>query len=350
MIDLKQLVRKNILDLKPYSSARDEFGGSDGIFLDANENPYGDLNRYPDPYQMQLKQVISERSRVLVEKIFLGNGSDEVIDLVFRVFCEPGKDKALTFVPTYGMYQVSAEINNIELTNLNLDDNFEIDLEALQPELADPSLKLILICSPNNPTGNCIAKEVVESILKSFNGIVLVDEAYIDFAPEKSMLALLDQYPNLIVTRTLSKAWGLAAARIGIAFTNSEIVNYLNKVKPPYNISAPNQQAALRALKNTKEYEANLERIREEKRKLQSNLEELEMIKKIYPSEANFILVEVDDANEIYSSLVARKVIIRNRDKQIKNCLRITVGSKEENEELIKYLKELNDEKSTLYR
>lgn len=350
MTELQKLVRKNVLELKPYSSARDEFGGADGIFLDANENPYGDLNRYPDPYQRQVKQLIAKRNNILAENIFLGNGSDEVIDLVFRVFCEPGKDKALTFQPTYGMYQVSADINNIALTNLDLDDNFEIDLEALQSELRDPSLQLILICSPNNPTGNCISNDAVERILQSFKGIVLVDEAYIDFAPEKSALRLLENYPKLIVTRTLSKAWGLASARIGIAFANSEIVGYLNKVKPPYNISGPNQQAALQALQNVQEYNANLALIRDEKRQLQSTLEELKIIRKMYPSEANFILVEVDDADEIYNALVARKVILRNRNKQIKNCLRITVGSSEENQQLITNLKELNDEKSTLYR
>lgn len=340
-IDIKNLVRKNILNLKPYSSARDEFEGENGIFLDANENPFGELNRYPDPYQLKIKQKLSELNQISTENIFLGNGSDEVIDLAFRIFCEPKKDKVLTFSPTYGMYEVSANINDVELINVELKDNFQIDLESLKPYLNDENLKIIFICSPNNPTGNSIKN--IKYILENFNGIVFIDEAYIDFSPEESFTNQIKNYPNLIVSQTFSKAWGMASVRVGIAYASEEIIKFYNKVKPPYNISQLNQDAILNTLndENINQVSENIKIILEEKKSLIQNLEKLDLVKKIFPSDANFILIEVDNANSVYQELVKKKVIIRNRNSVIKNCLRITVGSPDENKKLIETLQTL---------
>jgi len=339
MFDITKTVRPNILNLEPYSSARDEFGGSEGIFLDANENPFGDLNRYPDPLQKAVKQKLSEVKGIAADNIFLGNGSDEIIDLCFRVFCEPARDKALTFVPTYGMYEVSAAINNVELIKVPLTDDFQVDTEEITSLLLDPLVKLIFICSPNNPTGNCI--NAVEFIIRNFNGIVVVDEAYIDFAESESVSKKLDQYPNLIVLQTLSKAWGLAAARVGTAFASVDIIKYLNKVKPPYNISTLNQSAALYALQEISKFELQRNIILQEKGKLLAELEKLEYVVKIYPSDTNFFLVEVKDADAIYNKLIRSKIIIRNRNKIVKNCLRITIGTPAENEVLLAELKNI---------
>jgi len=339
MFDITKIVRPNILNLEPYSSARDEFKGSEGIFLDANENPFGNLNRYPDPLQKKVKQKLSEVKGIPAENIFLGNGSDEIIDLCFRVFCEPAKDKALTFVPTYGMYEVSAAINNVELIKLPLNTDFQIDIDAATPLLNDTAIKLIFICSPNNPTGNSI--EAVEYIIQNFNGIVVVDEAYIDFADSKSVSKKLGQYPNLIVLQTLSKAWGLAAARVGIAFAGTNIIKYLNKVKPPYNISTPNQSAALAVLQETEKFELQRNIIIQEKSKLLQELENLDYVIKVYPSDTNFFLVEVKDADAVYNQLINNQIIIRNRNKVVKNCLRITIGSPAENEALLAELKNI---------
>lgn len=339
MFDLTTIVRKNILGLEPYSSARDEFEGSEGIFLDANENPFGNLNRYPDPLQKAVKQRLSEIKGIPIENIFLGNGSDEIIDLCFRVFCEPGRDKALTFVPTYGMYEVSAAINNVELVKVQLNENFQIDTDAATPLLADPSLKMIFICSPNNPTGNSI--DAVEYIIQNFNGIVIVDEAYIDFAEAQSVSQKLNHYPNLIVLQTLSKAWGLAAARVGIAFGSIDIIKYINKVKPPYNISTPNQSAALYTLQDVAKYEFQKNIILQEKEKMLKEVEKLEYVVKIYPSDTNFFLAEVTNADSIYQQLINQHIIIRNRNKIVKNCLRITIGTPTENEALLTALKNI---------
>ncbi|WP_313598969.1 histidinol-phosphate transaminase [Epilithonimonas vandammei] len=340
-IDIKNLVRKNILNLKPYSSARDEFEGENGIFLDANENPFGELNRYPDPYQLKIKQKLSELNQISTENIFLGNGSDEVIDLAFRIFCEPKKDKVLTFSPTYGMYEVSANINDVELINVELKDNFQIDLESLKPYLNDENLKIIFICSPNNPTGNSIKN--IEYILENFNGIVFIDEAYIDFSPEESFTNQIKNYPNLIVSQTFSKAWGMASVRVGIAYASEEIIKFYNKVKPPYNISQLNQDAIIKTLndENINQVSENIKIILEEKKSLIQNLEKLDLVKTIFPSDANFILIEVDNANSVYQELVNQNVIIRNRNSVIKNCLRITVGSPDENKKLIETLQTL---------
>lgn len=341
MIKIENIVRPNILELQPYSSARDEFSGKDGIFLDANENPFGTLNRYPDPYQKELKERLAELKEVNTNNIFIGNGSDEVIDLAYRIFCSPGFDKALTFSPTYGMYDVSAAINNIELLKLPLNQDFQIDLEKVKPFFNDSSIKLIFICSPNNPTGNLINKNDIEFILNHFNGIVILDEAYIDFAETDSFISLIDKYNNLIVSQTFSKAWGLAAARVGLAYANSEIISIYNKVKPPYNVSEINQQAAIKALDNITIYKENLNLILNEKDRLKNQLEEIDLVKKIYPSDANFLLVGVDNANELYQLLVEQKIITRNRNKQVANCIRISVGTPEENKELINALKNI---------
>ncbi len=338
-MEIKQLVRKNIQAVKPYSSARDEFTGPAGVFLDANENPFGTLNRYPDPLQRELKQKLSELRAVPVQCIFAGNGSDEVLDLAFRIFCEPGADKALTFSPTYGMYEVSAAINNIELINIPLNASFQIDLEALDPYMEDERIKLIFICSPNNPTGNSI--DGIEEVLKRFKGIVIVDEAYIDFSSRDSLTNKLNEYPNLIVTQTLSKAWGLAAARIGIAYAGAAIIEYLNKVKPPYNISLLNQQAALAALGNYESYLHNKAILLRERQMLETRLREAALVKKIYPSDANFLLVEVTNAGRVYNSLIQQGIITRNRGSLISNCIRITVGSPSENQQLLNALKQV---------
>ncbi len=336
MKTLDKLIRTNIQKLKPYSSARDEYKGSDGIFLDANENPFGDLNRYPDPYQNELKTKLAELKSVNTNSIFVGNGSDEVIDLAFRIFCEPGKDKALTFSPTYGMYEVSAAINNVELIKVPLNSEFQIDFDLTKPFLNDSSIKLIFICSPNNPTGNSIAG--IEEILKSFDGIVIVDEAYIDFSEKESWLKRLTEFPNLIISQTFSKAWGLAAARVGLAYANPAVINWFNKVKPPYNVSVLNQKAALNALQQNDETFKKIKLIRSEKLELEKNLSSMQIVKKVYPSDGNFLLVQVLYTNKIYDYLADQKIVVRNRNSVIKNCLRITVGSPEENKKLLNAL------------
>lgn len=349
MIKIDDIVRPNILELQPYSSARDEFTGKDGIFLDANENPFGELNRYPDPYQKELKERLAELKGVKTNSIFIGNGSDEVIDLAFRIFCSPGFDKALTFSPTYGMYDVSSAINNVELLKLPLNDVFQIDLEKVKPYLTDTHVKLIFICSPNNPTGNLIRKTDIEFILNNFMGIVILDEAYIDFAKGESLIGFTNQYNNLIVSQTFSKSWGLAAARVGLAYANPQIISLYNKVKPPYNVSELNQKAAIEALANQSDFQENLNTILTQKENLKTKLSKISLVKKIYPSDANFLLVEVDNADELYSTLVEQKIITRNRNKQVNNCIRISVGTPEENNKLINTLKNIN-EKSIIYR
>lgn len=341
MINIKKIVRPNILKLEAYSSARDEFTGKEGVFLDANENPFGNLNRYPDPYQKELKNQLAAIKNVATDNIFIGNGSDEIIDLAFRIFCTPGKDKALSFTPTYGMYEVSANINNVSLLKLPLNKDFQIDTTQLQPYLKDENLKLIFVCSPNNPTGNLLNKQDIEFILQNFNGIVIIDEAYIDFAEADSLIELINTYNNLIVSQTFSKAWGLASARVGMAYASPEIIQFYNKVKPPYNVSRLNQKAATLALQNQDVFQANLKTILTEKEKLKIALQELSIVKKIYPSAANFWLIEVDNATALYNHLVQQKVIIRNRTKQVNNCIRITVGSPEENQKLLNALKNI---------
>ncbi len=342
MFNLKEIVRPNILSLKPYSSARDEFSGKEGIFLDANENPYGELNRYPDPHQKELKQKLSGLKSISTENIFIGNGSDEVIDLTFRIFCTPGIDKALTFSPTYGMYEVSAAINAINLIQIPLNEEFQIDLLGVKSILTNSNLKLIFIASPNNPTGNLINRADIIFLLENFKGIVFIDEAYIDFAPSPSWISSIKKYPNLIVSQTMSKAWGLAAARIGTAYGSEEIIQLFSKIKPPYNVSELNQKAAIKALENKAEFQKNKEIILSEKEKLVIALNQSELVTKIYPSDANFLLLEVTDANKIYRKLVDQKIIIRNRTNIIQDCIRISVGTPTENAQLLKALQNIS--------
>lgn len=341
MVDINKLVRENVLRLTPYSCARDEFNGKTGIFMDANENPYGNLNRYPDPYQRDLKKAISKVKGIEEEKIFLGNGSDEIIDLCFRIFCNPGIDKALIFPPTYGMYEVSASVNDIEILKVPLNESFQINLQKVKSVFSDKRLKLIFICSPNNPTANSMNFADIEYIIAEFNGIVLIDEAYIDFSEKPSVIRLVDKYPNLILMQTLSKAFGLASVRIGMAFSNPAIVQYFNKMKPPYNISTINQKAALYKLDNIDGYNNQIIKIKQERERLSANLIKMKIIEKVYPSDANFLLVKVKNADYIYKTLVDKNIITRNRSRVINNCLRITVCKKTENDKLVNALKSI---------
>ena len=340
MTDTDKLVRKNILELTPYSCARDEYKGSDGIFLDANENPFGPLNRYPDPYQSDLKRAVSLIKGIPEKKIFLGNGSDEIIDLCFRIFCTPGKDKALTFSPSYGMYSVSAAVNDVEMITVSLDENYNIDLKKVIPLLSGSSVKIVFICSPNNPTGNCMDRSAVETIITSFNGIAVIDEAYIDFSDNPSFKDSLERFPNLIVMHTFSKAFGLASVRVGIAFASESIISYFNKIKPPYNISTINQQTVLRRIAGKGYLKGQVRKIKSERKRMTAELTKLPLVKKIWPSDANFLLVQTADADAVYDYLSARKIIVRNRNSVAKNCIRITIGTRKENNNLLNALKD----------
>jgi histidinol-phosphate aminotransferase len=343
MSDLNKLVRENVKKLIPYSCARDEFKGKTGVFMDANENPFGTLNRYPDPYQKELKTAIAKVKGIEEEKIFLGNGSDEIIDLCYRIFCNPGVDKALTFTPTYGMYEVSASVNDIEVLKIPLNNNFQIDIEKAETLFRDKYLKLIFICSPNNPTANSMNPEDVESILSGFSGIVIIDEAYIDFSEQVSFISLINKFPNLILLQTFSKAFGLAAVRVGMAFANPGIIQYFNKMKPPYNISTINQKAALKKLGQVNQFQKQVYKIKKEKERLSQILPRIGIVEKVYPSDANFLLVKVNNANFIYNSLINMNIITRNRSSLVDNCLRITIGKKSENDKLINAFHELED-------
>ncbi len=342
MFDLKSIVRPNILKLEAYSSARDEFSGSSGIFLDANENPFGTLNRYPDPHQRALKAKLCEIKQVSVENCFIGNGSDEVIDLAFRIFCRPGIDKALSFTPSYGMYKVSAATNDVEMIEIPLTSDFQLNIEAAQPHFTNPNLKLIFICSPNNPTANLADIQHIEYILNHFNGIVFLDEAYIDFSNQKSWIYRINEYPNLIVSQTFSKAWAHAGIRVGTAFAEKKIIDLYDKVKPPYNVSLINQNAALQCLDNKQIFTENVNIILHEKRKILAELAKLPYVLNIYPSDANFVLITVNDADTIYNQLVENQIIVRNRNKVVKGGIRITIGTPEENTALISAMKKLS--------
>jgi histidinol-phosphate aminotransferase len=335
MLMPEKLIRPNILALKPYSSARDEFNGKTGIYLDANENPFGNLNRYPDPYQNALKDKLSSIKNIDLENIFVGNGSDEAIDLAFRIFCNPAEDKVIVCPPTYGMYEVSANINEIEIISIPLDDNFQLNVK----DILDTDAKMIFLCSPNNPTGNSL--DNLETIIQKFNGIVFVDEAYIDFSKQESLLRKVNEYPNLIVSQTLSKAWGKAAIRVGIAYASKEIISYYNKVKPPYNVSQLNQYEAIKTLEETDVFTKNKQSILSQRTRLIEHLSEMNFVEKIYPTDANFILVKTKNANAIYQKLIDEKIIVRNRHSVIENCLRITVGEPFENIKLLESLKKI---------
>lgn len=349
MKNIEQLVRKNILALTPYRSARDEYFDTDKIMLDANENPYGENNRYPDPYQRTLKEAIATVKNTPVKNIFLGNGSDEIIDLIIRVFCNPGADNIIAFTPTYGMYKVSAAVNNINFIEIPLNKSFDIDENTISKALSIDA-KIAFVCSPNNPTGNIIDEKLLKMFINDFNGIVVIDEAYIDFSDKTSCIKKLNQFENLIVLQTLSKAWGLAGCRIGMAFSNPKIISYLNKIKPPYNISSLNQKEALKQLAKMEDYKRLVQQIKTEKEKLITNLKKLSFIKNIYPSETNFLLIQTTvSASIIYNYLITLGIIVRNRSKEIPNGLRISIGKPEENNQLIKALKNFEYEKSIIY-
>lgn len=349
--DLDKITRENIKKLIPYSSARDEYKGKEGVFLDANENSFGapvqsdnevSLNRYPDPMQIELKDKISKIKGLPIENIFLGNGSDEAIDILFRAFCNPGKDNVIVCPPTYGMYEVSANINDVEVKKVPLTkEEFQLDIETILKSI-DTSTKLIFICCPNNPTGNGVAWNSIKTILEKFNGIVVVDEAYINFASYRSLIPELLNYPNLVILQTLSKAWGLAGLRVGMAFASEPIIDIFNKIKPPYNINVASQKIALDALNNIDKINNWIKEIVSERQKLRTEIEKLSFVLKVYPSEANFLLVKTTDANKLYHFLESKQIIVRNRNNVMlcEGCVRITIGTKQENIELIKALKE----------
>ncbi|MDO6436990.1 histidinol-phosphate transaminase [Cyclobacterium sp. 1_MG-2023] len=345
--DLQKLLRPHIASLKPYSSARDEYTGEEGIFLDANENALGSVseqtfNRYPDPYQSKLKKKLGEIKQVLPANIFLGNGSDEAIDLLFRAFCNPGVDNVIIMPPTYGMYEVSAGINDVATKKVPLSSSFEIEVEKVL-EAVDQHTKIIFICSPNNPSGNKISRQSIYQILTKFDGLVVIDEAYIDFSDEPSFSLELNHYPNMLVMQTLSKAWGLAALRLGMAYASKEIIGILNKIKPPYNISGLTQDTVLKAMGNTKVLADMVKEILVQKDKLELALEQIPEVEKVYPSAANFLLAKVPHANQVYQKLIEEKIIVRDRSKvqRCEDCLRITVGNEEENKQFIQALKEV---------
>ena len=341
--ELERLVRPNILALEPYSCARDEFKGMDAhVFLDANENPYnGPLNRYPDPLQENLKAALSSLKGVSPEKIFLGNGSDEAIDLVYRVFCEPKCDNVVAIAPTYGMYKVCADINEVEYRPVPLDENFQLNAEALLASV-DAHTKVIWLCSPNNPSGNCLQRDEIVKVLRGFEGIVVLDEAYSDFSDQMPFRLMLDEFPNIIVLNTFSKAWASASIRLGMAFASAEIIGLFNKVKYPYNVNQLTQQQALEMLKDPYEIDKYVKILLAERSRLMQSFQELPICEQIYKTDANFFLAKVTDAKAIYDYLVDRGIIVRNRSKiqLCQNCLRITIGNRTENNELLAALRQ----------
>jgi histidinol-phosphate aminotransferase len=354
--NLQQLIRKNILQLQPYSSARHEFTGNASVFLDANENPEGypissdvinvndaQYNRYPDPLQWPLKFKLATIKGVPAENIFIGNGSDEVIDLAYRIFCEPAIDNVIICNPTYGMFIVAANINNVVIKQVPLTQSFQLDVDGIINAI-DGKTKMIFICSPNNPTGNCMQVNDIEIILNNFNGIVIVDEAYINYAKQHSMIAALIDYPNLIVMQTLSKAWGLAGLRIGLCYASMDIIDVFNKVKPPYNINEASQKLAVQALENTSQVNEWIKALVTERNAMVQQLSSLNFVEHIYPSDANFLLIKVPDADNLYQYLTSNGIIVRNRSKEqgCENCLRITIGTATENKLLLSYLTAYN--------
>ena len=343
MKPLEQLVRKNIWSLAPYSSARDEYSGKEAhVFLDANENPYNaPYNRYPDPLQRDVKKLLERIKGVPAENIFLGNGSDEAIDLPYRIFCEPGRDNVVSIVPTYGMYQVCADINDIECRQVLLDDNFQLHADAVL-QACDEHTKIIWLCSPNNPTGNSLDRDEMMKVVEGFDGIVIVDEAYIDFAQQLSLRQELPTHPNLIILQTMSKAWGSAAIRLGMAFASKEIIAIYNKVKYPYNVNLLTQQQAMEMLKDPFEVDKTVKIILQERNRLMQAFRELPLCEQIYPTDANFFLTRVTDAKRIYDYLVDKGIIVRNRSRiqLCQNCLRITIGTRTENNELLSALRQ----------
>lgn len=344
-MDLQKLVRKNIRRLTPYSSARKEFAGTARIFLDANENSYGsplgeNYHRYPDPLQTELKKEVAGLSGVRPGQIFVGNGSDEAIDLLLRVFCEPDRDNIVITPPTYGMYQISAAINDVRVKRAPLTENFELDSEAIGRTL-DRRTKMIFVCSPNNPTGNSLDRGTILRLAETFPGLVVVDEAYIDFSSRPSLVVEIGRFPNLVVLQTFSKAWGLAGLRVGLAFADPEVIDLLNRIKPPYNVSEIAQRAVLRALKNKRTMRRRVAAIIAGREKLRRELAQLEIIRRIYPTDANFVLAKTVDAGRIYRFLLDHGIVVRNRHNvaMCAGCLRFTVGTPDENKSLIRALK-----------
>lgn len=344
---LDQLLRENIKNMKPYSSARDEYKGHEGVFLDANENSLGSVikkavNRYPDPLQWDIKKKLAPIKQVDSSQIFLGNGSDEPIDLLIRAFCNPGKDRVLILPPTYGMYEVSANLNDVKIDEAPLTTDFDINVMGVMNKIT-PDTKIIFVCSPNNPTGNIVSRDKIRHLLKMFQGIVVVDEAYIDFSKEPSFITELSQYPNLVVLQTFSKAWGLAALRLGVAYASKEIIGVLNKIKPPYNINQLTQEAALEALNNVELKNSMVEKLLSERSFIIDQFKKLNYILKIYPTDSNFVLIKVPNGKALYDYLVMNKIITRDRSKVLlcDGCVRITVGTHEENcmllQAMIKY-------------
>ena len=344
--DIQKLVRSHIADLQPYSSARDEFDPVERevVYLDANENPFDNgVNRYPDPQQRKLKEVIARRRGVAANQLLLGNGSDEVLDLIFRAFCIPNQDKIIVMPPTYGMYRVLANINCVSLTEVPLNNDFQLITKKIINQISSQT-KAIFLCSPNNPSGNSFRREDILTLLQSFTGLVVIDEAYIDFSTQKSLVSELSSYPNLIITQTLSKAYGLAGIRLGICIASEEIVDILNKIKPPYNINSLTQERAISALKDWDTTQEQITQLIAERKGLFAQLEKISFVEKVYPSDANFLLVRVDDANKRYAQLIQNDIVVRNRSKQVgcENCLRFSVGTPQENQILIETLNRLS--------
>ncbi|WP_420573402.1 histidinol-phosphate transaminase [Kordia sp.] len=345
-INIQNLIRENIKTLKPYSSARDEYkaSGSDMVFLDANENPYENgVNRYPDPKQTAVKVALGKVKNCNSENIVLGNGSDEILDLIFRAFCEPKKDNIIILPPTYGMYKVLAGVNDIAIKEVLLSTSFQPKADEILAA-ADENSKILFLCSPNNPTGNSFDNKTVEKLLKEFNGIIVIDEAYIDFSSQESWLNRLEDFPNLIITQTLSKAYGMAGIRLGICYASLTIVDILNRIKPPYNVNLLTQSYALKRIEDQENVNIEIAEIQNNKEQLAEALTQISFVTKIYPSDANFILVKVDDANLRYNQLIEKGIVIRNRTTQAlcENCLRLTVGTEDENQRLIKELIAIN--------
>ena len=347
MFDLNKLVRENIKDMVPYSSARDEFHGEAKVFIDANENSLGSpllkwYNRYPDPHQQKLKQKISAIKGIAPEHIFLGNGSDEAIDILFRAFCEPGRDNVIVCPPTYGMYEVSARINNVAVKKVQMTPDFQLDLEELE-ETIDPNTKIIWLCSPNNPSGNALHREDIEMVLNNFDGIVVIDEAYINFSRQRSFIPDLIDYPNLVILQTLSKAWGLAALRVGMAFASAGIIDVMNKIKPPYNINEPSQELVSQALDEVEQVNEMIKIIVSERNRLAAALKQIPIVEEVFPSDANFLLVRIKEARKVYEYLLGKGIVVRDRSTTpgCADCLRITVGTPKENEILLSALHSL---------
>jgi len=343
--NINNLVRENIKNIQSYSSARDEFteSTSEMVFLDANENPFENgINRYPDPQQKSVKEKLSELKNVSTDNILLGNGSDEVLDLIFRAFCEPNKDEVIILPPTYGMYKVLANINAVTVKEIYLTESFQPNTKTILSSAKKES-KILFLCSPNNPTGNSFSNEEVEKLLRQFKGLVVIDEAYIDFSEQESWLNRLEEFPNLIITQTLSKAYGMAGIRLGICYASTAIIKVLNSIKPPYNVNELTQQRAVGQLNTLDIVKEQIQELKTLKNRLMSELKNIKFIEKVYPSDANFLLIKVDDATKRYDTLIKKGIVIRNRTKEplCENCLRITIGTSTENKKLIEILKKL---------